>query len=368
VIAVIGGGITGAFSAYFAARLGADVVLIERAEPGTTASSNNPGGLNPLHGAGIPGPLDDLARFSFSLHKQTWPELRAASTPDFAGRPAHRLELAVDDAAAARLQAAGERYAAAPGFDAEWLDRDAVHRLEPRLTAEVVGGIATAGNLRVDSAAYTTAVTQAAVKNGARLIRGQVDDLEASGGTVTSVVTSDGAIHCDALVVATGPWCDAPARWLGVRLPVEPVLGELLLVASPDPLLDREVTHGTIGLYPRPDGSVWLGGTEDRVGFDAQPTEAGAAAIREGVARLISGIDTGAVLGRTAALRPVTADGLPIAGPALGWHNVALALGGGRKGMLLSAGLGRAAADLLTGGQTDVPIAGLAADRPGLVA
>jgi glycine/D-amino acid oxidase-like deaminating enzyme len=57
-----------------------------------------------------------------------------------------------------------------------------------------------------------------------------------------------------------------------------------------------------------------------------------------------------------AALRPVTPDGIPIVGLAPGWTNVSLALGSGRKGVLMSAALGRAAADLLAAGKTEVPI------------
>jgi len=65
-------------------------------------------------------------------------------------------------------------------------------------------------------------------------------------------------------------------------------------------------------------------------------------------------------------LRPVTADGLPIVGIPSGWENVCVAAGGGRKGLLLGAGLGMAAAELLTAGATTVPIDQASLLRPGI--
>ena len=58
-IVVGGGGIAGAFT--ILARVGAAVTLVEREEIGAQASGNNAGGLNPLHGAGMPGTMQALA-------------------------------------------------------------------------------------------------------------------------------------------------------------------------------------------------------------------------------------------------------------------------------------------------------------------
>src|SRR3954447_3194675 len=93
MIAVVGGGITGAFAAYFLARRGVEVTLIERDDVGAHASGKNPGGLNPLHGPGIPGPMQDLAREAFRL------PLNPFSPPR---RP--RLQLAIDPADIDRLE------------------------------------------------------------------------------------------------------------------------------------------------------------------------------------------------------------------------------------------------------------------------
>jgi len=62
-------------------------------------------------------------------------------------------------------------------------------------------------------------------------------------------------------------------------------------------------------------------------------------------------------------LRPVTPDWLPIIGKAPGWENVWLNTGAGKKGILLCPAMGKAAADLIVSGSTDVPIQGFDPSR-----
>jgi D-amino-acid dehydrogenase len=59
---------------------------------------------------------------------------------------------------------------------------------------------------------------------------------------------------------------------------------------------------------------------------------------------------------QTACLRPVTPDWLPIIGRVPGWDNVYLATGAGKKGILLSPGIGKSVADLMTQGETSLSI------------
>jgi D-amino-acid dehydrogenase len=68
------------------------------------------------------------------------------------------------------------------------------------------------------------------------------------------------------------------------------------------------------------------------------------------VGRFLPGLDVLSIERQVSGLRPVTPDGLPIVGVPDGWENVCLALGSGRKGMLLGAALGSAAAAILTTG------------------
>ena len=364
-IIVVGGGITGAFAAYFLARLGSDATLVERGEIGGEASGNNAGGLNPLHGAGIPGPLAALALASLRLHVENWNELRRLSGSDFGGRVVPRLHVALADQEVAALVDAEALHNSTPGFSARWLSRAELRWAEPRLSPQAVGGLWTDGNARVDPADYTRAVAAAAARLGAHRVRAEVQGLDHSDGHVNAVRLPSSSLPCDGIVIACGPWCDQPARWLSVPLPVQPRKGELLLVEPITPGPSAEITWDGVGVYGAPDGRLWLGGTEDDAGFDRAPSASARARILEGIGRLLPGLAIARIVGQVAGLRPVTADGLPIVGFPAGCDNVCLAVGSGRKGMLISAGLGLAAAELLSTGATRMPVAACTPERWG---
>jgi glycine oxidase len=365
-VVIVGGGITGAFAAFFLSRLGAQATIVERGELGGQASSRNAGHLNPLHGAGIPGPLQPLALFSHRLHLEHWGELRRLSRLDFTGGVEARLQPALDEADVAMLGERGRLYNATPGFAARWVEPGDLRGVEPRLRNDLAGALITDGAARVEPGAYTRAVVAAAVALGAEVARAEVVGLGGASGRIDRVQLDADAIACDAVVIATGAWCAAPAAWLGLPLPVEPVRGELLVVepSSGPPLTG--VTWRQFGVDPVGAGRIRLGGTEDRAGFDDTPTASGRERILTAARELLPGMGELRVLGHSAGLRPVSRDGLPIAGVAPSWENVFLAVGPGRKGMLLSAGLGLAAAETLTAGATSVPIADCSPDRDAL--
>jgi glycine oxidase len=362
---VVGGGISGAFVAYFLARQGEEVTLLERDGVAAHASGHNPGGLNPLHGPGIPGPVGELALQSFHLHLEEWAEIDRLSGPDFGGRHIERLHVALDDDDLDALAALAQLHEETPGFTGRLLSRAELLSLDPRVTPEAVGGLIATGNATVEASAYTRAVATAAERSGAHLRSGAAVGLLCDGHRATAlVVGGGGSIACDGVVVAPGAWAAEISDWLGTAPPVTPVKGELLLVDPGSGGLPLDVSWRHVGAYQTAGGLIWLGGTEDDAGFDSRPSDSGRERILAGIARLLPGLGSPLVVDHVASLRPGTPDGLPVIGLVPGWDNVWFAGGAGRKGMLLGAGLGRAAADLLLHGTTPLAVTAFALDRP----
>ena len=264
-------------------------------------------------------------------------------------RPTRRLHVALDDDGAASLEAARGPYEETPGFSARWLDPAAAHALEPRLTPDLAGGLLVEGNRRVDGGAYTKALAKAA---GATVLRAEALGLEDRGDHVTGVVLDSGLLPCEAVVLAPGPWWD----WLDLPVPVEPVKGELLLVEVPGGAPSVDLGRGKATAYRADGGRTLLGDTEDRVGFDDAPTASARSRILAGAAALLPAVADARVVRHTAGLRPVTPDWLPVVGRLERWENVCVATGAGRKGILLSAALGLAVAELLVRVETALPI------------
>lgn len=361
-IAVIGAGIAGAFAAYFLASRGARPVLLERERIAAGASGANAGGLNPLHGPGFPGPIDAFALQSLALHLEHWPRIGELSAIAFGGRRVARLHVAARADEVAEMQERVALYDRTPGFSGRWLAAAEARAAVGTLAPGVAGGLWSEGNARVEPAAYTRAVVDAARRLGATLVEAEATGLEHERGRVTGVRLGPDRLDCDGAVIATGPWCEGPQHWLGLPLPVSPVKGELLRV-TPSELPAAEITSGPAGVYFAGADGVWLGGTEDRAGFDATPTADARRRIGASIAALSPALGRLPVQARSAALRPVTPDHLPIIGIPAGWENVCVTVGGGRKGMLLSSGMGLAASQLLLDGRTELGIGACTPER-----
>jgi glycine oxidase len=378
-VVIIGGGVAGCAVAYYLAQAGVKVTVIESQGIGMQASGYSAGGLNPLQGAQIPGPLGPLAIESFRLHRGLWDRLREDTGIDCQGRIISLVKVALDESELPELQETVDLFAAArqDGFSARWLDSKEVRELEPRLAQGVLRGVCAQGNAALDSYLLTLALARSAERLGANFRTGQarglrpsVEGLRHGSGRATAVVLADGEVACGQVVLAMGPWSREAEAWLGVSIPVEPLKGEILRLrlSLEGPALAHDFSGGGGSLHPKPDGLVWCGTTEERRGFDKQPSASAKETIWRAASRLMPSAAQGRLVNHTACLRPVTPDWLPILGQAPGWDNVYLCTGAGKKGVLLAPGMGQAVADLVTQGRTGITIGPCAPQRFGVVA
>ena len=366
-VVIIGGGAAGCAAAYYLAENGVKATIIERDGVAQAASGYNAGGLNPLEGHGWPEPLQPMALQSFRLHKELWDSLPAETGIDYHGRITHILKVALDEEELAELRETLEVFnnAPEPGFSAEWLEREDVLALEPRLTGEVMAGVRAVGNGALDGMEFTQALAAAAEKRGARIVTGSAVGLRVGEAGVESVVTGDGEIPCGALLIAAGPWCRTAEQWLDIAIPVDPLKGQIIRVRPNGPGLTYELIGGGSSMYDKTDGLIWCGSTEEDVGFDLSLTEEARASIMQRAVRLMPSLADAEEVLHTACLRPVTPDWLPIIGQAPGWENVYICTGGQKKGILLGPAMGRGIAEIIVNGTTDVSLKGCEPERFG---
>lgn len=364
-VAVVGGGVAGCAAAYYLARAGVKATVIEREGVGTQASGYSAGGLNPLQGAGIPGPLAHLATESFRMHLGLWDELQSEARVDYQGRIISLVKVGFDEADLPEMQETLDIFQAAKtdGFSAHWLDRAEVLDLEPRIAPNLIRGLYAYGNAALDSYLYTLALAKAAEKYGATVRSGTVKGLGRSGQRATSVLLEDGEVACGQVVLALGPWSQEAESWLGIPIPVEPLKGEILRMELPGPPPAHDFSCNSGFLNPKADGRIWCGTTEERRGFDKKTSASARRSILKGAIKLMPAMAQARLVQQTACLRPVTSDWLPIIGRAPGWDNVYLATGAGKNGILLSPGMGKAVADLITHGSTKIPIGPYSPER-----
>jgi glycine oxidase len=360
-VVIVGGGVAGCATAYYLGQAGIKATVVEREGIGSQASGFSAGGLNPLQG--ILGPLAPFALASYRLHLALWPELERLTGHGCDARLITVVFVALKEADLPELREYQAVFEATDGFSARWLEPADLRALEPRLTPRAIGGVALEGNGVVDSFAYTSLLAEAARRLGATVRAGEVQGLQRSGGRVTGVILADGVLPADQVVIALGPWTGQAERWLGTPLPIEPVKGEICRMALDGPPLPVDFHSSDIGLYRRAGEQVWCGTTIESRGFDREPSQAARETILARAVELMPAIAEARLIKQTACLRPVAPDGLPILGRAPGWENVYLATGAGKKGILLSAGMGKSTAELIATGTTTLDIAACSAER-----
>ena len=124
-VVVIGAGIVGGMTAYLLRRRGLSVTLLEPDSLGSHASGLAFGGLDPLHGIGLPEPLLDFSLFCFGRHWSIARELHGATGIDPQFRTRDRLYLAFDDADIEQYDANAAWMKDVSMFDVRWVDGDA---------------------------------------------------------------------------------------------------------------------------------------------------------------------------------------------------------------------------------------------------
>ena len=350
---VIGGGITGSYIAYLAALQGYAATLITGNDQ-STASCNNPGGINPLHGPGIPGIMEEFSMQSYHLHLANWQKINKFSGIDFNGRMIERLFIAFNNSQQEELEEFRKLYCKHEGFSAKWLEPAEIAEKNPRLSKNILGGLYTRGNVTVDPGKYTFATLSAAAKMGTVIVRDDVARLDRIRGGYEALCVSGQTFKTQKLVLAAGARTEELLKHLDIEIPLKPVKGELLLIETGNEHFAFDVTCGKDGLYHYNANLYWLGGTREDVGFDNRISEKSAGVILDTVSELLPEISNYVVKRHVAAFRPTTPDGLPIVGCFQSEPHLFVATGAGSKGMLWSSRMAEVIVEQLCGNVDEI--------------
>jgi glycine oxidase len=358
-VVVIGGGVAGCSAAWFLALEGLDVLLVERDAVAAHASGAAAGMLAPVAEAEPASPLlrSGLAALA-QLRDPLCAELQARTgiDPEFEPSGVLRIALSDDEERALSARAAALRQS---GIAVEWLDARAAAVLQPGLAPELRGASWSPDEAHVRSPLLTRAYAAAAQSLGARVVAGTaVTSLVLEGDRVVGVRVSgalQGAISAGCVVVCAGSWSGVLETWLDACLtpavlpPVEPIRGQILSLREPAAGLRTIVWGAGTYLVPKRDGSIVVGATEERAGFDASVTTRGMAELTSAAPRLLPALADAAFEHGWAGLRPSSPDGLPSIGRIDGVRGLIVAYGHYRNGVLLSPISGQLVRDLVLG-------------------
>jgi D-hydroxyproline dehydrogenase subunit beta len=351
-VVVVGGGIVGIAVAASCARRGLRVTLCEAAGLAGAASGRNQGlVIGPHHPA-----MESIGRRTLELFL----DLHERSGRAFAfDREPHGCLILSPEG--------GERLSTAELRAAEPLLAPHVEYAELNLDAR-----------RIDPGAAAAALADDARATGAEIRTGcAVRELLRHGDDVTGVLTDDGCIEAEHVVVAAGPWSWRVCRTLPYDVPVRGVRG-WILVTRPAPFrlrhaIEEEWTRPAPpaptlaqladGTEPEPyvacvlqqdfAGRVLVGSSLHGATSDADESPETLTAIARRAVALMPALAGLAIAERRSCQRPFSPDLLPLIGPYPGVGGLILATGHGSVGVTQSLGSGEAVAEGITHAKWD---------------
>jgi D-amino-acid dehydrogenase len=417
-ILVLGAGVIGTTAAYYLAKAGHEVTVLERqAGPALETSFANagevsPGYSSPWAGPGIPlkavkwllmthRPL--VIRPHFDIHLVRWvlSMLRNCTAARYEinkGRMVRVAEYSRDVLRALRadtgirydermqgtlqlfrtqhqLDGTGADIEVLKRYGVPWelLDRAGCIRQEPalaRVQDKFAGGLLLPGDETGDCFKFTGALAQLATTNGVAFRFGtSIRGLRAAGDRIDAVETAQGAFTADVYLMALGSFSPLMLRPLGLHIPVYPVKGYSLSVPigdSPQPagrapestVMDE--THKVA--VTRLGDRIRAGGTAELSGYGIELHESR----RRTLAHVVTDLfPAGGDMSRASfwsGLRPMTPDGTPVLGPTP-LRNLWLSTGHGTLGWTMATGSGQLMADWISGRQPQIDTSGLTIER-----
>ncbi|MGW3010144.1 NAD(P)/FAD-dependent oxidoreductase [Streptomyces sp. NPDC001219] len=357
-VIVVGAGVVGAACAYYAARAGLTVTVLDRGPVagGTTGAGEG----NLLVSDKEPGPELALALLSTAL----WRDLAELLPPRIEYEAKGGLVVASDEPGmhALRAFAAGQDKA---GVRAEEIPGDRLRELEPHLTPGLAGGFHYPQDAQVMPALAAAHLLRA----GGDRVRLRLGEevtglLTTAGGAVRGVRTAAGEAYAPYVVNAAGTWGGEFARLAGVGLPVLPRRG-FVLVTEPLPRVVRrkvyaadyvaDVASGSAALQTSAvvegtaAGPVLIGASRERVGFDRVLSAEALRRLAAQATALFPVLAGVRALRTYAGFRPYLPDHLPAIGPDRRVPGLLHACGHEGAGIGLAPATGLLLARLMTG-------------------
>lgn len=415
-VLVMGAGVIGVTTAYYLAKAGVEVTIVDRQSGAgletsfANAGEISPGYASPWAGPSVPfkaiqwmldkhGPLVLRPQFDPMMWRWILQMLRNCTSSRYAINKSRMVPIAEYSRDSLRslraetgiaydhrsqgtlqlfrkqsqLDSIGSDVAILRqyGVPFEVLDRRGCIGAEPALAnapASFVGGLRLPDDETGDCHIFTQALMASAEQAGVRFMRDvRIGRVIIDNNRVGSIATDAGPLTADSYVMALGSFSPLLLRSVGIDIPVYPVKGYSITVPLTDEsgapqstVMDKSYKVAITRLGDR----IRVGGTAEVGGYRTRLSAGRRATLERSLLDLFP---RGGDLSQSSfwsGLRPMTPDGPPIVGPTR-YDNLYLNTGHGTLGWTMACGAARIATDQLLGRQPGISTEGLSLQRYG---
>ena len=409
-VVIVGGGVIGLCSAYYALKRGFSVTVIEREEAGgDNCSMGNAGMIVPSHFTPLaaPGMISKGLRWMFNpespfyvrprvnldlmrwgwLFYQNSTERHVAASRELLrdlNLESRRLFTELSEEADFGLEKRGllmlcktakgldeeaqvAHAAHEIGLKAEVIDVAGAAKLDPGITMDVAGAVYFPEDCHLDPQRFMASMRRRVLELGGTVESGvEIDGIEARNGEVISVSGNGRKFEGKQFVLAGGSWTPKLLGLIGVKLSLQAGKGySLTLPAPPElPRLCSIFAEAKVAITPM-GNRLRFGGTMEVGGLDLSINPARVRGIIKSVHAYFPKFSEQDFEGIKpwAGLRPVSPDGIPYLGKSGNFANLTIASGHAMMGLSLGPVSGRLVADLLAGDPPFRPIDAMDAGR-----
>lgn len=414
-IAVLGGGVLGVASAWYLAKSGHQVTVIDRQESVAQETSHgnagmiSPGYSSPWAAPGVPlkaigWMLQDLAPFMINIkeldgYTLSWMTkmLANCNTRSYQTNKARMLRIAEysRDCFVAIRQELDLDYDArqrgtlqlfrqqkqidalqkdikvlqALGIKHQALDMTGCIQHEPALANvkdKFVGGLHLPGDETGDCFKFTTALAKECEKLGVNfLMNTSIERLNESNGKITSITTDSGTVIADAFLCALGSYSPQILKTVGIDVPIYPIKGYSLTLPIED---ESRAPVSTIMdetykvAVTRFEDRIRVGGTAEIASYNLERPEKRRASVDFVIQDMFPGATDIRKAEFWTGLRPMTPDSTPVLGGTK-YSNLYLNTGHGTLGWTMSLGSAKFVCDIINQKMPDIDPEGLSIER-----
>jgi D-amino-acid dehydrogenase len=398
---IVGGGVVGAFCAWFLSDSGRKVTIIDQSGFGAGCSHGNCGYVSPSHVFPLPAPGQLSKALRGMLSRKTALRIAPRLSPTFwwwlwkfALRCNHRDMMTAGRSRHALLQSSAALYRSLieeHGMQVEWqtkgllfvfrdqsefdhhaavyellkrefeveanpVDGRSLCEMEPALREGLAGAWHYTFDAHLRPDRLMSDLKNRLQERGVEVVENcRVQGFVRRGDRAVAVKTESGEYEADEVVAATGPLTPLLNRELGCRIPIQPGKGYSITMPRPKvcPTYPMLLEECHVGITPFESG-FRVGSTMEFVGYNSELSPERLQYLRDGAAEYLLESAAEPVEEEWFGWRPMTWDGLPYIDRSPLMENVLVAAGHNMLGLSMGPATGKLVAELMTGSSAHI--------------